>query len=113
MTAALLQDDIELAFRQCDCMSEINEQLHDLREVAIAERDWKTIRALRIVRRRPHVKIELMEKVQIASAATVVGDNLVSDLGDGPLLQIILASFQNGGAEKLLEFILTILKVLI
>ena len=56
----------------CDIGKEVDEMLVDLREMALEDRDFKTLRMLRKVRRRPSLKNRVEAKVMDASVASLV-----------------------------------------
>ena len=98
---------------RCDISAEVSEMLSDLREMALEDRDFKTLRQLRRVRRRPALKDKIEEKVREASTAALVASNRISEFGDGEFARWLVEWFSDGGWEIIIDFIKAIVTIFI
>jgi len=98
---------------KCDISAEVSEMLSDLREMALEDRDFKTLRQLRRVRRRPALKDKIEEKVREASTAALVASNRISEFGDGEFARWLVEWFSDGGWEIIIDFIKAIVTIFI
>ena len=89
----------------CDIGKEVDEMLVDLREMALEDRDFKTLRMLRKVRRRPSLKNRVEAKVMDASVASLVSSGRVGEFGDGEFAKWLIEWFSDEGWKIIIEFI--------
>jgi hypothetical protein len=90
---------------KCNVSAEVDEMLADLREMALEDRDFKTLRMIRRVRRRPALKDKVEAKVKEAATAALVASNRISEFGDGEFARWLVEWFSDEGWQIILAFI--------
>jgi hypothetical protein len=90
---------------KCDISKEVDEMLADLRELALEDRDFKTLRQIRRVRRRPALKAKVEAKVKESATAALVASNRISEFGDGEFARWLVEWFSEEGWQIILQFI--------
>ncbi len=96
---------IKAMCEKCDISKEVDEMLADLRELALEDRDFKTLRQIRRVRRRPALKDKVEAKVREASTAALLASNRISEFGDGEFARWLVEWFSDEGWQIILAFI--------
>ena len=92
----------------CDFVSEVDEMLEDVREIALAERDMFTLRALRRIRRNPILKNRLLDKIEEKTRLDFAASGAVGEWGDGEFAKWLLDWFIENW-PTLLEIIKTLI----
>lgn len=95
----------------CDIGKEVDEMLTDLREMALEDRDFKTLRMLRKVRRRPSLKNKVEAKVMEVSVASLTASGRVGEFGDGEFGKWLIEWFSDEGWKIIIEFIKAIVSI--